>query len=196
MENIKSIHDANWRNNFNNERNAYNNLIQDLDSLDIKCLDGILSILKMKNWSFEDIADLLSEIDLLIRLELHVYALNNGEYSIAQKIKAANRIIKERRINAFKNAVANNTQDEVLNNMPLEDKMTLKIDMGLFKYGDSSLIKLTDEEQKYLDIIDRSIIRDIERIAKNNGFNNLDEWKQSNPDVSKYMQLIMQKTIQ
>ena len=68
--------------------------------------------------------------------------------------------------------------------------------MGLFKYGDSSLIKLTDEGQKYLDIIDRSIIRDIERIAKNNGFNNLDEWKQSNPDVSKYMQLIMQKTIQ
>lgn len=191
MDNNKWIHDASWRDNNSYEMGSHGCIKHDWDSLDEKIMKELLYLIKLRDWSTEDLADVLSVADLLSILELHLYALNKGEYQLAQRIGAANGIIKERKIKTFIDAVANNTQDEFLNSMPLEDKVALKLEMGIFKYGNRSVLKLTEEEQKYLDIIDKSIMQDIEQIARTHGFNSADEWTQDNPDVSKYMQLIM-----
>ena len=58
----------------------------------------LLYLIKLRDWSTEDLADVLSVADLLSILELHLYALNKGEYQLAQRIGAANSIIKERKI--------------------------------------------------------------------------------------------------
>ena len=59
--------------------------------------------------------------------------------------------------------------------------------MGLFGMGIPSEKPLTKEEQRYSDIIEKSIDEDIKKEALSQGFSSVEEWREHNAKVASSM---------
>ena len=101
----------------------------------------------------------------------------------AEKIEKAINILRERRIEAFKKAVAEGRESEFLSAMNWTEKISLKVDMGLSRLGIPSEKPLTEENQRYLDILEQSIDKDIEQEAFRQGFSSVEEWQEYNSSI-------------
>lgn len=132
------------------------------------------------NLTSEQIVEHIGEMSELTRAGMHITALSNGNKELANKIDKANQLIKLKRIDEFKKSVANGTYEEFLANMPWTDKSSLSEDMGLFRIGLPSEKTLTEEEQRYSEIIENSIDKDMEKEALSQGFSSVDAWKKYN----------------
>lgn len=146
-------------------------------------MEGMAKVFKNANMTPEEIAESIKDFHEITRAGIHIIALSSGDKETADKIDKANQIIKERRISEFKKAVANGTEKEFLSTMPWTDKSSLKVDMGLFRIGIPSEKPLTEEEQRYLDIIEKSIDEDIKKEALSQGFSSVEEWREHNAKV-------------
>ena len=116
----------------------------------------------------------------VIRAQMHVVALESDNWELANKIEGANNLIKQKRIDAFKQSVADGTYPEFLANMSWTEKSSLSVDMGLFRQGFLNEKPLTKEEQQYYDIIENSIDKDIEKKALSAGFDSVEAWQEHN----------------
>lgn len=67
-----------------------------------------------------------------------------------------------------------------LANISWKDKISLEVDMELSRFGLSNEKDLTEEEQKYYDIIENSIKKDLEKEALSKGFDSIDAWRNHN----------------
>lgn len=76
---------------------------------------------------------------------------------LADKIEKANELIKI--IDAFKQSVADGTDEEFLANMPWTDKSSLSRDMGLSRMRFSSEKTLTEEDNNTLILFKVLLIR-------------------------------------
>lgn len=146
-------------------------------------LEGLANVFKKANMTPEEIAESIKDLHETARAGIHICALSNGDKETADKISKANQIIKERRISEFKKAVANGTEKEFLSTMPWTDKSSLKVDMDLFRIGIPSEKPLTEEEQRYSDIIEKSIDEDLKKEALSQGFSSVEEWREHNSKV-------------
>lgn len=138
-------------------------------------MENMVSFLEDMNLTPKHIAEYIEHLHELIRAGLHITALSNGNKELADKIDMANELIKLKRIDAFKQSVANGNHEEFLANMPWTDKSSLKIDMGLDERK-----TLTEEEQQYFNIIESSIDKDIENEALSQGFDSVEAWREYN----------------
>ncbi len=139
----------------------------------VKCLDKM-------NLTPEQIAEYIGKVSETTRALIHIKALLDGKKELANKISKANEFIKLKRIDEFKKTVANGTHEDFLANMPWTDKCSLLVDMGLVRIGLPSEKPLTEEEQRYCEIIDNSIQKDIEKEALSQGFASVEDWKNHN----------------
>lgn len=139
----------------------------------IECLDKM-------NLTPEQIAEYIGEVSESTRALIHIKALLDGNEELADKISKAIEFIELKRIDEFKKSVANGTHEDFLSNMPWTDKCSLRRDMGLFRIGLPGEKPLTEEEQRYCEIIDNSIQKDIEKEALSQGFASVEDWKNHN----------------
>lgn len=143
-------------------------------------IECMVSCFDKMNLTPEQIVDYIGEMHELIRTVMHITALSNGNKELADKINKANELIKLKRIDEFKKSVANGTHEEFLANMSRTDKTSFEVDMGLFRIGLPSEKPLTEEEQRYFEIIENSINKDMEKEALSQGFDNVEAWKNYN----------------
>ena len=111
---------------------------------------------------------------------MHIIALSEGNKKLADKIAKANELIKLKQIDEFKKSVANDTYEEFLAKISWTDKSLLLVNMGLSKSELSSKKKLTEEEQRYFEIIDNSINKDLEKEAISERFDSVEAWRTHN----------------
>lgn len=124
-------------------------------------MEGLVNTYRDANITPEEIAESIADFSDITRSGIYASALLSRDRETADKINKANQIIKERKINEFKSAVANGTEKEFLSTMSWLEKVYLEIDIELTRMGK----QLTEEEQRYLDILEESINKDIEREA-------------------------------
>lgn len=143
-------------------------------------IEGIVDCLYKMDLKPEEIVDRISNMHELIRGGMHLTALSKGYEELADKIDKANELIKLKRIDEFKKSVANGTHEEFLANISWTDKTSLKVDMELSRFGLPNAKDLTEEEQKYYDIIENSIKKDVEKEALSQGFDSVEAWRNHN----------------
>lgn len=153
----------------------------------VNSVEKMVNGFKNANMTPEKIAESIKDFDKITRRGIRNIAYYSGDKETADKISKANKIIKERRISEFKKAVANGTEKEFLSNMPWTDKISLKVDMDLFRIGTPSEKPLTEEEQRYLDIIEESIYEDLKNEALSEGFSSVEELQEHNAKVDSSM---------
>lgn len=115
----------------------------------------------------------------MLNKETNKFIADNTKHAKINYDKA-NELIKLKRIDEFKKSVANGTHEEFLANISWIDKSSLKVDMGLARLGLSNEKDLTEEEQKYYDIIENSINKDLEKEALSQGFDSVEAWRNHN----------------
>ena len=140
----------------------------------------MVDILDKMDLTSEEIAERIGDMREVIRAQMHVVALGSDNQELADKIAAANNLIKQKRIDSFKQSVADGTYPDFLANMSWTEKSSLLVDMGLFRQGFSDEKPLTEEEQQYYNIIDSSIDKDIEKKALSAGFDSVEAWQEHN----------------
>lgn len=143
-------------------------------------IEGIVDCFDKMDLTPEEIVDHISHMHKLIREGMYLTALSKGNKELSDKIHKANESIKFKRIDEFKKSVANGTHEEFLANISWTDKSSLEGDMGLFRFGLSNEKALTEEEQKYYDIIENSIKKDLEKEALSQGFDSIEAWRDHN----------------
>ncbi len=143
-------------------------------------IEGIVDCLDKMDLTPEEIVNRISGLNELIREGMRLTALSKGYEELADKIDKANELIKLKRIDEFKKSVANGTHEEFLANISWIDKSSLEVDMGLSRLGLSNKKDLTEEEQKYYDIIENSINKDLEKEALSQGFDSVEAWRNYN----------------
>ena len=164
-----------------------NDIISIFGSAMARLMERMAKVFKKASMPPEEIAESIKDLHEITRAGLHLSALANGDKETAYKINKANQIIKERRISEFKKAVANGTEKEFLSTMPWTDKTSLEVDMGLCRIGIPSEEPLTEEEQRYFDIIEKSVDEDILNEAISQGFNSVEEWREHNAEIDSDM---------
>ena len=145
----------------------------------------MVHILDKMNLTSEEIAERIGGMHGRVRAQMHITALLSGNQELADNIAAANKIITQKRIDAFKQSVADSTYPEFLANMSWTEKSSLSVDMGLSRYGFSYEKPLTEEEQQYYDIIKSSIDKDIEKEVLSAGFDSVEAWREHNAKESR-----------
>ena len=140
----------------------------------------MVDILDKMDLTSEEIAERIGDMREVIRAQMHVVALGSDNQELADKIAAANNLIKQKRIDSFKQSVADGTYPDFLANMSWTEKSSLSVDMGLFRQGFLNEKPLTKEEQQYYDIIENSIDKDIEKKALSAGFDSVEAWQEHN----------------
>ena len=142
----------------------------------------MVDILDKMDLTCEEIAERIGDFCKMVRLEMRITAMLSGNRELADKIDAANNLITQKRIDAFKQSVADGTYPEFLSKMSWKDKDDLSDDMELFRTGEKPL---TEEEQQYYDIIQSSIDKDIEEEALSAGFDSVEAWQEHNANESR-----------
>ena len=145
----------------------------------------MVDILDKMDLTSEEITERIGDMREVIRAQMHVVALESDNWELANKIEGANNLIKQKRIDAFKQSVADGTYPEFLANMSWTEKSSLSVDMGLFRQGFLNEKPLTKEEQQYYDIIENSIDKDIEKEALSAGFDSVEAWQEHNARESR-----------
>ncbi len=140
----------------------------------------MIDIIKNSNMTPEQIARILKNTSKIEKARLLVYALSIGAEDIGDKIEKAINIIRERKIEAFKKAVAEGREREFLSTMNWEEKITLEVEMKISRLGIPGEKPLSEENQRYLDIIEQSIKEDIEQEVLSQGFSSVEEWQEHN----------------
>lgn len=148
-------------------------------------INQMVDILDKMDLTSEEIAERIGDMREVIRAQMHVVALGSDNQELADKIAAANNLIKQKRIDSFKQSVADGTYPDFLANMSWTEKSSLLVDMGLFRQGFSDEKPLTEEEQRYYNIIDSSIDKDIEKKALSAGFDSVEAWQEHNAKESR-----------
>lgn len=144
-------------------------------------IERVIDYLDRMDLTQEEFVDHISDMHELIREGMYLTALFKRNKKLADKIDKANELIKFKRIDEFKKSVANGTHEEFLANLSWTDKSSLKVDMEkLFRDGISDERDLTEEEQKYYDIIQNSINKDLEKEALSQGFDSVEAWRKHN----------------
>lgn len=152
------------------------------DDIDNSIIENMVECLDKMNLTSEQIAEYIGEASELTRAQIHLKALLDGKKELADKILKAIEFIKLKRIDEFKKSVANGTHEDFFANMTWPDKCSLSVDMGLFRAGIPGEKPLTKEEQRYREIIDNSIQKDIEKEALSQGFDSVEDWRTHNAD--------------
>lgn len=148
-------------------------------------IQRMVDILDKMDLTSEKIAEHIGDMHEPVRAQMYVTAVLSDNQAFAEKIDAANKLITQRRIDAFKQSVADGTYPEFLSNMSWTDKASLSVDMGLFRDEIIDEKPLTEEEQQYYDIIQSSIDKDIEEEALSAGFDSVEAWQEHNANESR-----------
>ena len=146
-------------------------------------INQMVDILDKMDLTSEEIAERIGDFCKMVRLEMRITAMLSGNRELADKIDAANNLITQKRIDAFKQSVADGTYPEFLSKMSWKDKDDLSDDMELFRTGEKPL---TEEEQLYYRIIEKSMDKDIEKgVALRDGFDSVEAWQEHNANKSR-----------
>lgn len=149
-------------------------------------IQRMVDILDKMDLTSEKIVELIGDIHEMVRGEMHIIAVFSGNQELADKIDAANKLITQKRIDSFKQSVADGTYEEFLSNMSWKEKSSLSVDMGLFSAGITGEKPLTNEDQQYYDIIEKSMDKDIEKAAAlRAGFDSVEDWQEHNANASR-----------
>ena len=132
-------------------------LIDVLGESSSMALEKIVLIFDKANMSVEKIADQIINLPDNYRAGIYVIAISLNKLELAQKIRKAIILIEKLKIVKFKEAVDQGYGREYLKTLSLEDKISLKVNMNLFRTGEPGEKLLTNIEQMYLDLIDESI---------------------------------------
>lgn len=159
-----------------------NNEIRNIFGDDIanSTIEHMVEFLDKMNLTPEQIAEYIGEVSESTRALILIKALLDGNEELADKISKAIEFIELKRIDEFKKSVANGTHEDFLANMSWTDKSSLLQGMGLVRSGLPIEKPLTKEEQRYREIIDNSIQKDIEKEALSQGFASVEDWKNHN----------------
>ena len=142
----------------------------------------MVDILDKMDLTSEEIAERIGDFCKMVRLEMRITAMLSGNRELADKIDAANNLIKQKRIDSFKQSVTDGTYPDFLAKMSWTEKSSLFVDMG-FRNGEKPL---TEEEQLYYRIIEKSMDKDIEKgVALRDGFDSVEAWQEHNANKSR-----------
>ena len=184
MNNKIWMHDYSWRNTFFKEEEDISKELKDIyGSAVAKSMDVIVKCIESLNMSPEQIAETIKDFDDSIKSGIHLCALLKKDELTACKIEKAMLILDEKLIKEFKDAVASDKTNDLLSRMTVNDKETLLVKMGLFRYETPNEKPFTEEEQKYHDILQSSIHEDIKVLATCQGFKSVEEWQEHNSRV-------------
>ena len=138
-----------------------------------------LTFMERDNPDVETLVSNLTKLSTNERLMLQLKAFFNGKTELAKKIELANKQIKQKRIDAFKKSVEEGSYNDFLSDLHWTDKTCLSVEMNLMR--DKEL--LSEEEQKYFNIIEASIQADLEDNAEKFGYSSVEKWKKSQAEL-------------
>lgn len=141
-----------------------------------KSIEGLVGNFAKLNLSVDEIYEHIKIFGEEVRAKIHLVAISNENKDLAKKIKIVNEKIKKERITNFIDSLVNGTKDEFFANMSFVDKISLKVDIEHSK--DLDLLSL--EVKKFLEIIENSIYSDLLKMAKDEGFDNVEAWQRYN----------------
>ena len=130
-------------------------------------LEVMVNCFERMNLTAEQIMDQISDMPKILRNKILTTASLAGKKELAEKIGTANEMIKLKNIDKFKESVVNGTHEKFLSNMTWSDKALLLMDMGLFSAILPRDLELSEEDQKYRDIVKKSMDKDIEKMGLN-----------------------------
>ena len=133
-----------------------------------------------QEYSVEQLVEKLKNVNELDIAGIHLSALAHDNNELAVKIRQAQAIITQNRIDAFAQAVQYGVADDYLAQFETWiDKLSLKADIEV-----SDIMKHTDtkglDTKKLIGIIQKSIDVDVLAEAQAAGFETVDAWKQNN----------------
>ena len=88
-------------------------------------IQRMVDILDKMDLTSEKIAEHIGDMHEPVRAQMYVTAVLSDNQAFAEKIDAANKLITQRRIDAFKQSVADGTYPEFLSNMSRSEKLSL-----------------------------------------------------------------------
>jgi hypothetical protein len=162
-----------------------NSLENYFDESLVNSWEHIVDCFESLDYSTKKIAEYIKNFDEITTAGIHLSALNKGNKKMADRIDKAMEINKENRINAFKEVVANGTEQEYLSKMTWIEKLSLQCDMDLSSVRLNNKPRLTEKEKNYVNILENSIAEDIKNIALSEGFSSVEEWRHHNWEVDK-----------
>lgn len=130
------------------------------DKSQIESLTQMVELMDKMKLSDEMIKSRLKYMDSFIRNGIYLIAQEKN-ISFASKIYKINNEIKEEILEDFKKSVMCGYGDEFLSKMSSKDKKELEHDLGLIRVGMPFEERLTNEEEKMLDMIEKSIYEDV-----------------------------------
>lgn len=128
-------------------------------------LELMVNCFERMNLTAEQIMDQISDMPKILRNKILTTASLAGKKELAEKIGTANEMIKLKNIDKFKESVVNGTHEKFLSNMTWSDKALLLMNMGLFSAILPRDLELSEEDQKYRDIVKKSMDKDIEKMG-------------------------------
>ena len=144
-----------------------NNIQDDYKDKIASSLEVMVNCFERMDLTAEQIMDQISDMPRTLRNKILVTASLSGKKELAEKIGTANEMIKLKNIEKFKESVVNDTHSQFLSNMTWNDKALLLMDMGLFSAILPRDLELSEEDQKYRDIVKKSMDKDIENMRLN-----------------------------
>ena len=153
-----------------------NNIDKQLDVNINKSIEGLVGKIAKLNLSVEEVYELIKTFGEEVRAKIHLVAISYKYKDLAKKIEIVNEKIKKERITNFIDSLVNGTNDEFFANMSFVDKISLKVDIEHSK--DLDLLSL--EVKKFLEIIENSIYSDLLKMAKDEGFDSVEDWQKNN----------------
>lgn len=146
---------------------------------DQKMYNGLMEFMvdcfNEKNLSAEKISIFIKDNNEYTRESMRLIAIKKGYENTAKEIEHAIEILKQERINNFKEAVEKGEGLEFLSKMPWYEKYSLKDDMNLSRYRISGELPSDEKEQIYLDLIKKSIVEDLKQDGVEEQFYDLEE---------------------
>ena len=140
-----------------------NDIKEIFDDLTIHTLKLMVICFDKNEMNPEEIAKHIKKLNKINRETIYIIALLCGNKKLADKIREANNIVTQERIDSFKKAVAEGTHEQFLSQIPWTEKIFLITDLDLN----------TSEEQQFLNIIKASISKDIEKEALRQEFSSV-----------------------
>ena len=139
-------------------------------------IESLIVSMANKNLTVDVVYDCIKYFGPKVRSDMHFMAIFMNYNNLAKKIEIANERIKAERIELFIDSVVNGNSDEFLSKLSWIDKIFLKADLQYFEGFGNLSAKLSN----YIDIINRSILDDVENQALNDGFDSVESWQKNN----------------
>lgn len=154
----------------------------DSEELVSASLNNILKI--YEHFSNKEIMESLKKLNDTLRLQLELKAATSGNLELSERIHTSIKNLETEQIEELRLATQEGKQEEFLSKLSWIEKTNLSVVIqsrnNILVGIDENFDKASSEDKILLNMLEKSINKDLLQIAKSEGFNNLEDWRANN----------------